>query len=152
MRHMTLVTPSLKRWLSLTGAALAFPAVSLLSSGCSTSPRDQYVQWVARDAWDSTCAEQAIVESFKGENRRWKIENQVYLVDVTARFKLVNPCNSGLPIVGKQYKQFETADFKQTVEMSSCAKGGEKGWSLTGKESSRCWTGPTLLGATAGAK
>ncbi|MDP2344438.1 MAG: hypothetical protein Q8O67_26000 [Deltaproteobacteria bacterium] len=120
--------------------------IALLAlSGCGGTPRDSAVQWVARDAWDPTCAEAAIVERFVATNGRWKIEGQVWAVDVDATFKLVNKCSSGLPLIGKEYKQFEAVPFKATVEMSKCKKGDDAGWSLPGKESSRCWTGPTLV-------
>jgi hypothetical protein len=126
--------------------ALAVSLVTLGLAGCSGTPRDSFVQWVARDAWDPTCAEQGIVEKWVARNGHWKIPKQVWAVDVDATFKLVNTCQSGLPLVGKEYKQFETVPFKGTVEMSKCKKGDKDGWSLPGKESSRCWTGPTLLG------
>lgn len=130
---------------------MRFPVVAslvlcgLVLAGCGGSPRDSYVQWVARDAWDPTCAEAAIVERFTATNGRWKIKEEVWAVDVDATFKLVNKCSSGLPLLGKEYKQFEPVVFKQTVEMSKCKKGNDSGWALPGKESSRCWTGPTLL-------
>lgn len=126
--------------LSVVGA---FAALSL--TGCSGTPRDSFVQWVARDAWDSTCAEEAIVEKWVATNGRWKIPSEVWAVDVDATFKLVNKCSSGLPLVGKEYKQFETVPFKGTVEMSKCKKADVDGWAIPGKESSRCWTGPTLV-------
>lgn len=127
--------------------SLAFVATGAwtLLVGCNPAPRDSFVQWVARDAWDSTCAEHAIVETFTETNRRWKIKGEVYVIDVDARFKLVNACKSGLPLIGKDYQQFEVVPFKATVEMSRCKKGDADGWSLPGKEGSRCWTGPTLL-------
>ena len=78
-------------------------------------------------------------------NGHWKINDEVWSVDVDATFKLVNACTSGLPLVGKAYKQFETVPFKGTVEMSKCKKGSDDGWAIPGKESSRCWTGPTLV-------
>lgn len=127
-------------------ASLAVSLLALTLGGCGGSPRDSYVQWVARDAWDPTCAEAAIVERFTAQNGRWKIKDEVWAVDVDATFKLVNKCASGLPLLGKEYKQFETVAFQQTIEMSKCKKADATGWSLPGKESSRCWTGPTLLG------
>ena len=39
----------------------------------------------------------------------------------------------------------ENVEFKKTVEMSKCQKNGKTGWSLPGKESTRCWTGPSLV-------
>lgn len=117
----------------------------LVLTGCGGTPRDSFVQYVARDAWDSTCAEEAIVEKWIATNGRWKIKSEVWAVDVDATFKLVNKCQSGLPLVGKEYKQFETVPWKGTVEMSKCKKGETDGWAIPGKESSRCWTGPTLL-------
>jgi hypothetical protein len=117
-----------------------------LGAGCGGAPRESFVQWVARDQWDSTCAEQAIVETWTQKNGRWKVQGEVWQVDVNASFKLVNACQSGLPLVGKQYKQFEVVAFNGTVEMSKCKKDGDTGWAMPGKEGSRCWTGPTLLG------
>jgi hypothetical protein len=122
--------------------ALALPC---FLAACSGTPRDSFVQWVARDAWDPTCAEQGIIEKWVATNGKWKINNEVWSVDVDATFKLVNACESGLPALGKSYKQFEVVPFKATVEMSKCKKGDQEGWSLPGKESTRCWTGPTLL-------
>ncbi len=129
-----------------TSKLLLVSSLLIVAAACGGSPRDSHAQWVARDAWDSTCAEQAIIERFTATNGRWKINNEVWAVDVDATFKLVNACKSGLPLVGKEYKQFETAPYKATVEMSKCKKGNDAGWSLPGKESSRCWTGPTLVG------
>lgn len=123
----------------------------LTLAACNGPPRESYAQWVARDAWDPTCAEQAIIETWSATNGRWKIPSEVWELDVDARFKLVNKCTSGLPLVGnilggKVYNQFEVVPYKATVTMSKCKKDGDTGWALPGKESSRCWTGPTLLG------
>ena len=126
----------------VAGCAVLF---TLSLAGCGGTPRDSDVQWVARDAWDATCAEAAIVERWSAQNGRWKVKGEVWAVDVVATFKLVNKCSSGVPLVGKEYKQFQTAPFQQTVEMSKCKKGDDSGWAVPGKESSRCWTGPTLL-------
>jgi hypothetical protein len=126
-------------------AALAFVS-TLLAAACGGPPRDALQQYVARDAWDTTCAEQAMIEKWVAKNGRWKIEGEVWVVDVEATFKLANNCASGLPVVGKSYKQFETVTFAQSVEMSRCKNpAGDVGWALPGKESSRCWAGPTLL-------
>jgi hypothetical protein len=48
-------------------------------------------------------------------------------------------------VVGQAYKQFQAIPFQKTVEMSKCKKADADGWAIPGKESSRCWTGPTLL-------
>jgi hypothetical protein len=117
-------------------------------AACEGTPRERNMQWVARDAWDSSCAEKAMVETWAATNPRWKVPNEVYVVDVDAKFRLTDNCTSGLPLVGKSYKTLEVVPFKGTVEMSKCKKDGQTGWALPGKESSRCWTGPTLLGAT----
>ncbi len=128
--------------------------------GCNTTPRDSFQQWVARDAWDQGCAEQAMIERWAVSNGKWKIEGQVYVADVDATFKLANACKSGVTLDGidvkellasgggtlnRSYKQFQTVEFKKTVEMSKCQKAGKTGWSLPGKESARCWTGPSLV-------
>jgi hypothetical protein len=128
----------------LKGILLAVGAGALMAA-CGGPPRESYVQWVARDAWDPSCAEQAIIETWKQDNGRWKVKGEVWTVDVEAGFKLVNKCDSGLPLAGKSYKQFEVVPFQGTIEMSKCKKDGDTGWALPGKESSRCWTGPTLL-------
>ncbi len=135
-------------------------AAGLGLSACNASPRDAYQQWVARDAWDQGCAEQAMIERWSVQNGHWKIEGQVYVADVDATFKLANACKSGLTLDGinvkelmesgggtinRSYKQFQTVDFKKTVEMSKCQKAGKTGWALPGKESARCWTGPSLV-------
>lgn len=134
-------------------SALAF------ASGCNAPPRDSYQQWVARDAWDQNCAEQGMVERWQASNGHWKIKGEVYVFDVDATFKLANECKTnplqnvdvkdlmekGGGAIRMGYKQFETVNFKKTVEMSKCQKDGDTGWALPGKESQRCWTGPTLL-------
>ncbi|HEY4221418.1 MAG TPA: hypothetical protein VGO62_08745 [Myxococcota bacterium] len=105
------------------------------------------MQWVARDAWDSSCAEKAMVEQWTATNGHWKIKDSVWVVDVDAKFRMVDDCHSAIPLVGKSYKTVESVPFKGTVEMSKCVKDGQDGWSLPGKEGSRCWIGPTLLAA-----
>lgn len=130
------------RKLGTLGALVALA----LMAGCSGTPREQHVQWVARDAWDPTCAEKAMIETWSTENPRWKIKGEVYVVDVKASFRLTDDCKSGLPLVGKSYKSLEVASYqRQGLEMSKCKKDGAVGWALPGNESSRCWTGPTLL-------
>jgi hypothetical protein len=86
-----------------------------------------------------------MVETWKAENGRWKIKDSVYVVDVDALFRLTDDCQSGLPLVGKQYKTIDKVAFKQTVEISKCKAGDKDGWALPGKEGSRCWTGPKLV-------
>ncbi len=101
-----------------------------------------------------------MVERWVASNPRWKIEGQVFVIDVDATFKLANACQSVLPsgnidlqkimeqgggAIARTYKQFEVVEFKSTVEMSKCQKDGKAGWALPGKESGRCWTGPSLL-------
>ncbi|MBI1947149.1 MAG: hypothetical protein HYS27_15745 [Deltaproteobacteria bacterium] len=128
-----------------------FAVLGALSSlvalaGCGGAPREQHVQWVARDAWDPTCAEKAMIEMWQADNPRWKIKGEVYVVDVQAKFRLTDDCKSGLPLVGKSYRSLEVASYqRQALEMSKCKKNGAVGWALPGNESSRCWTGPTLL-------
>lgn len=113
-------------------------------AGCEGKPIERSQQWVARDAWDPTCAEKAMVEQWAASNPRWEIQGEVYAVDVEAKFRMTDDCQSGLPIVGKAYKTIEVVPFKGTVTMSKCKKDGDTGWSLKGKESTRCWTGPSL--------
>ncbi len=132
------------------GAGLAAVVSLLVAAGCDGPPSDQRMQWVARDAWDHTCAEKAMVEQWKVSNGHWKIKGEVWVADVDAVFRLTDDCASGLPLIGKKYKTLEKAPFKGTVEMSRCKKDGETGWSLPGKEGSRCWTGPTLLASGGG--
>ncbi len=127
-----------------TTLVAASTLAALLLVACDAAPSQQHMQWVARDAWDATCAEQGIVEQWKVQNGAWKIKGEVWATDVEATFKLVNACTSGLPLVGKSYKQFETVKFQKRVEMSHCKAGASSGWALPGKEGSRCWTGPTL--------
>ncbi len=128
------------------GAAVGATLFVVALTGCSGAPREQHMQWVARDAWDPTCAEKAMVEMWKEENPRWKIKGEVYVIDVEAKFRLTDDCKSGLPLVGKSYRSLEVASFKtQGLEMSRCKRDGVVGWALPGNESSRCWTGPTLL-------
>lgn len=127
----------------LLGLAVAIATLSL--AGCDGPPREASIQWVARDAWDPTCAEKAMVETWKVTNPRWTIPKQVYAVDVDAKFRLTDQCASGLPLVGKSYRSLDVVPFAGTVELSRCKKNDEEGWSLPGKESSRCWTGPKLV-------
>jgi hypothetical protein len=143
----------------LVSLAATLTAVFSITA-CNPPPRDSFQQWVARDAWDAGCAEQAMIERWSAQNARWKIEGQTYVIDVDATFKLANACQSGLTLDGinvqdllekgggaihRSYKQFENVEFKKTVEMSKCEKNGKTGWSLPGKESTRCWTGPSLV-------
>lgn len=143
----------------LVSTIMLLAGVSAVTA-CNAAPRDSFQQWVARDAWDQGCAEQGMIEVWKAGNGRWKIEGEVYVVDVEATFKLANICTSGVPpqgidlkallekgggAIARSYKQFETVAFKQTVEMSKCKANDKTGWSLPGQESRRCWTGPTLL-------
>lgn len=131
------------RSLNLVAAAAAVVVVGV---GCGGAPRDQHIQWVARDAWDSSCAEKAMIETWKTTNPRWKIKGEVYVVDVEAKFRLTDDCKSGLPLVGRTYKSIDVVNYKRdALEMSRCKKDGAVGWALPGNESSRCWTGPTLL-------
>ena len=71
-----------------------------LMMGCQPPPRDSFQQWVARDAWDPGCAEQAMIERWSVRDARWKIEGQTYSIDVDATFKLANACTSGLTLDG----------------------------------------------------
>ncbi|MBM4282888.1 MAG: hypothetical protein FJ137_19770 [Deltaproteobacteria bacterium] len=120
-------------------------AAALLVVGCGVPPRDSFQQYVARDAWDPTCAEQAMIERWTTTNPRWAVEGRVWAVDVQATFKMANECTSKLP-AGLVYKQFQTVPFTATVAMASCKDAaGSAGWSLPGRESTRCWTGATLL-------
>lgn len=116
----------------------------LAMAACEGKPIDRSQQWVARDAWDSTCAEKAMVETWSATNPRWEVQGEVYVVDVDAKFRMTDDCTSGLPLVGKTYKTIDVVPFKGTVAMSKCKKDGQTGWSLKGKESTRCWTGPSL--------
>jgi hypothetical protein len=127
--------------------AFLLAALVVLTAACDGVPAQRSMQWVARDAWDATCAEKAMVETWNATKARWKIKGEVYVADVEAKFRLVDNCRSGLPLVGKEYQTIDVVPFKGTVEMSRCKKDGTAGWALPGKESTRCWTGPSLLGA-----
>ena len=120
----------------LTLAAGALCAAAL--TGCEAMPRDRYIQWVARDAWSAQCAEKAIVETWKVENRRWKVKGESLLADIDATFKLTDDC-AGMKAY--ESKRFSVKGF----EISKCEVGGKTGWALPGKEKKRCWTGPQLL-------
>jgi hypothetical protein len=125
---------------------MLFPVLLLacVGVGCSGPPRDRYVQWAARDQWDSGCASAAIVEQWQVLSARTekKDGSEVYIADVSARFKLVNACTSTNP-GGRSYKQFEASDFKGTVTMTPCTQNGAEGWGLAG---GRCWTDATPVG------
>ncbi|HEY1101074.1 MAG TPA: hypothetical protein VGF99_19200, partial [Myxococcota bacterium] len=94
-------TRPLARRLSLVAALVA--VVGGLTA-CNAPPRDSFQQWVARDAWDQSCAEHGMIEQWKAENGRWKVEHEVYVVDVEATIKLANECSSGLPPQGIDVK------------------------------------------------
>ena len=135
----------MNRMTSRTSLALCAVVVSLVA-GCNVPPREAFQEYVARDAWDTTCAEQAIVEKWAATNGHWKIDGEVWVVDVDATFKMANECTSGLPVVGQSYKQFQAIPFKKSVEMSKCKDThGTTGWAVPDREGSRCWTGPNLV-------
>lgn len=120
------------------GGVVAAACALVVVSGCNPKPRQEHVQWVARDAWNAKCAEVALVERFKQENLTWAEKGQRAKVDVDATFKLGNDCE-GL-------KAYQSFDFKvQGLELVKCSASGKDGWALPGKESTRCWTGPKLL-------
>jgi hypothetical protein len=127
---------------------MLFPAAPIallaLFAGCSGPPRDRFVQWAARDQWDSGCASAAIVEQWKVDSSRTEKKDgaDIFVAEVSARFKLVNACTSTNP-GARTYKQFETSDFRGTITMTPCKQGGESGWGLTG---GRCWTDATPVG------
>jgi hypothetical protein len=108
-------------------------------AGCQQGPRNQFIHWVARDAWDPGCAHAAIIEKWQDNNRQWAERYTRYTLDVDATFKLVNPCATGKN--GKTYQQFETVSFKVSqLEMVKCeTSDGTEGWSTPG---GRCLTGP----------
>jgi hypothetical protein len=145
MNPMTVRRSLARNSVVVLARCLAVGAIVVLS-GCGSPPREALQQYVARDAWDATCAEQAMVEKWSAKNARWAIDAQLWVVDVDATFKMANACTSGLPVVGQAYKQFQTIPFKKTVEMAKCTDAqGTSGWALPGRETTRCWTGPTLL-------
>ncbi len=120
-------------------------ATLALGVGCSGEPKKHHLQFVARDAWSQNCASKATVEKFEVTNKKWKVKGELFVADVKATFKLVDDCK-GLPLIGKSYKAFESADFeKKGLELSKCKLDGDDGWSLPTKESSRCFTGPTSV-------
>lgn len=115
-------------------------------TACETKPQDRYMQWVARDAWNPQCADQAMVEVWKASTPEWKEKGKSVTVDVDATFKLANDCEVG----GAKLEAFKSFQFKQTVEMVKCETGGKDGWALAATPD-RCWTGPKLFqGAGAG--
>jgi len=117
---------------------LVLASLSLFALGCSSKPTTSEMQWVARDAWSSKCAEKAMVETWEASNQRWKIKDQVLLVDVSATFKLTDDC--GLK------KAYSSETFKKEgLALSKCVDQEKKGWSQPGLEGKRCWTGPRLL-------
>jgi hypothetical protein len=126
--------------------SMASALFALWAAACAGPPRDAFQQYVARDAWDVTCAEQAMIEKWVTRNGRWKTDETIWVVDVEATFKMANECTSSLPAGALAYKQFQTIPFTKTVEMVRCKNPqGDAGWALPGRESSRCWTGPTLV-------
>jgi hypothetical protein len=120
----------------------AVALAALVLSACGAKPRAQNVQWVARDAWNSSCAELAIVEVWKAGELKWKEKGESLTVDVDAKFKLTNDCDAG----GATLKAYTSFPFKQTIEMHRCEVEGKSGWSLPGMQKTRCWAGPKPVG------
>jgi hypothetical protein len=121
--------------------ATLIAAFCTLAVGCDSPPRNHYIHWVTRDAWEPGCAQQAAVEKIVVTNAHWKEEGKIYSVDVDATYKLINPCNQGQN--GKSYRQFESVDFnRKGIEMVRCKRNGKEGWSLKDREVDLCWTGP----------
>jgi hypothetical protein len=126
-------------------ARMSLAAVCLCLVACDSMPRDQYVQWAARDQWDASCAKEAIVEQWSvsgGELSASTSDGKRFTANVSAKFKLVNACVSTKEN-GKAYKQFETVAFDGPVVLVPCKSGGDEGWGLAG---GRCWTGATRVG------
>jgi hypothetical protein len=118
---------------------LAVASVTLGLSACETKPRESYVQWVARDAWNPQCADQAMVEVWKASNPEWKEKGKSVTVDVDATFKLGNDCE----VKGAKLEAYKSFQFKQSIEMVKCTAAGKDGWALAATPD-RCWTGPKL--------
>ena len=76
------------RTLSPLQALVAASVAVVGLTACEAKPRDKYVQWVARDAWNPACAELAMIEIWKADNLQWKEKGQSLTVDVDAKFKL----------------------------------------------------------------
>lgn len=116
---------------------VCFTSLFMLT-GCDKPPKRSSIQWIARDAWDSGCAHAAIVEKFAIKSKGWKEKGKLYAADVTATFKLVNPCETGTN--GRTYKQFATADFAAPdLVLAPCTDGGAEGWARV--PDGRCITG-----------
>jgi hypothetical protein len=114
------------------------------AGACDSTPQERHLQWVARDAWDPTCASAATVEQWAVSDRAWREPGKHYGAHITATLKLVNPCTSTLP-GARAYKQFESVKIDQVVDVVPCKNGtGDAGFALAGLEGQRCWTGPTL--------
>lgn len=116
-------------------------ALVMFATGCDSPPRNHFIQWVTRDAWDPICGPQAAVEKISITNARWVEPGKVYSVDIDATYKLLNPCSEDLQ--GRSYKQFQSVDFKKAnIEIVPCKRNGEEGWSLKDRDIDLCWTGP----------
>lgn len=147
--------PSARRWIPSSGAestlaaAFRWGATGAFLVGlvaCEATPRDSHVQWVARDAWDSSCADKAIVERWVQSGGHWQEQGKVWVVDVDATFKLGNDCQSSTAALA--FSAYQSVTFqRQGLAMTPCTRDGEAGWALLGQEQDRCWTGPSLTAA-----
>lgn len=123
---------------------LALASVMAGGIACDAEPRDRHIQWVARDAWNPSCADKAIIERWVQANGAWKEQGKVWRVDVDATFKLGNDCEAQgeAPTI----PAYQSVDFKRVgLELVPCENGGQKGWALPGQEAGRCWTSPSLV-------
>lgn len=122
----------------------SFAVLVATGAACDAEPRDRHIQWVARDAWNPSCADMAIIERWVQTNGAWKEKGKVWRVDIDATFKLGNDCEGEGETAS--IPAYQSIDFKRVgLELVPCENGGKDGWALPGQEGGRCWTSPKLV-------
>ena len=67
-------------------------------SACEQRPKQQFMEWVVRDAWDPVCSKDAAVERFVVKNAGWENQNnRIWRMDVDATFKTIKDCMAPKP-------------------------------------------------------
>ena len=56
---------------------LLLSILALGLSACEQRPKQQFMEWVVRDAWDPVCSKDAAVERFVVKNAGWENQNNV---------------------------------------------------------------------------
>ena len=145
-------------------------AVSLTLMGCEERPKQEFVQWVVRDAWDPVCSPSAAVEKFVVKNAGWENrDSRIWRMDVDATFKTIKDCFEPKPqlaglegAAAEKLKELPPTMRKAAFKSFSFSKKGfaivkckdsaqKEGWANP-RTPERCWTGPKLFDETVGVK